>query len=342
MARDDRGCRDAAINRRSVLAGGVLAGVPSLARAQASRGAAAIVAEDPGFAAVVDPDAPVVTLYAAGRWCEGPVWVPRLGALVFSDVRRDRMLRLGPGAPPAIQREPSANANGNALDAEQRLVTCEHGNRRVVREEPDGRLTVLADRFEGRPLNSPNDVVVARDGAVWFTDPTYGIDNPEEGRPAPSEQRGRFVFRLDPDGTLAVASDSFVQPNGLAFSPDGTILYVAESGGGAHPDSGSGATREIRAFDVIDGPRLARERVFARLASGVPDGLKVDVGGRLYAGTGEGARVWRPDGTPLGRIATPGPCANIAFGGPDARRLFLCCGPAVLAVDLRVRGPVPA
>ena len=337
MARDDRGCRDAAINRRSVLAGGVLAGVPGLARAQAPRGAAAIVAEDPGFAAVVDPAAPVATLYASGRWCEGPVWVPRLGALVFSDVRRNRMLRLGPDGPPAIQRDPSANANGNALDAEQRLVTCEHGNRRVVREEPDGRLTVLADRFEGRPLNAPNDVVVARDGAVWFTDPTYGIDNPEEGRPAPSEQRGRFVYRLDPDGGLAVASDSFVQPNGLAFSPDGTILYVSESSGGAGPE----AKREIRAFDVIDGRRLARERVFARLASGAPDGLKVDVEGRLYAGTGEGARVWRPDGTPLGRIATPGPCANIAFGGRDGRRLFLCSGPAVLAVDLRARGHVP-
>lgn len=286
-----------------------------------------------GLAAILAPGAQVRTLYAEGEWCEGPVWVPALNSLVFSDVRRNRMIRIPDGGAPVTFRDPSENANGNTLDAQGRLITCQHRTGRVVRQEPDGTFTVLAERFRDGRLNSPNDAVVAGDGAVWFTDPTYGITQASEGEPRASEQAGSFVYRRAPDGTLAAVATDFHQPNGLAFSPDGRILYVAESGGA--PDGSM--PRTIRAFDVA-GENLSNGRAFARLESGVPDGLKTDTDGRLYAGTGDGVRVWSPDGTFLGRIPTEGPCANIAFGGPDGRRLFLCAGKRVLAVETRVRG----
>ena len=307
------------IGRRPLLGLVLLAPLASKARA----------ADD--LSAVLDPSAKVETLYDGGEWCEGPVWAPALGGLVFSDVRRNRMMLLREGGRAEVFREPSNNANGNAVDAQGRLITCEHRTSRVVRRETDGAITVLADRYDGGRLNSPNDVVVARDGAIWFTDPTYGIEQAEEGKPRPSEQKGRHVFRLAPDGGLAVATDRFVQPNGLAFSPDEQVLYVCESG--VH----QGAPSEIRAFTVADG-RLTNERVFASVSSGVPDGVKVDTEGRVYAGTGDGVRIWAPDGRPLGHIPTDGPCANLAFGGPDVRRLFLCAGKRVLAVETKVRG----
>lgn len=283
------------------------------------------------LSAVLDPAARVETLYDGGTWCEGPVWVPALSGLVFSDVRRNRMMLIREGGRAEVFREPSNNANGNTLDAQGRLITCEHRTSRVVRRETDGSLTVLADRYAGGRLNSPNDVVVARDGAFWFTDPSYGIDQAEEGEPRPSEQNGRFVFRLAPGGSLAVVTDRFVQPNGLAFSPDERILYVSESA------NREGAPGEIRAFDVSD-ERLSNERVFVTVPNGVPDGIKVDADGRVYAGTGDGVRIWSAEGRPVGHIPTEGPCANIAFGGPDGRRLFVCAGKRVLAVETKVRG----
>lgn len=285
------------------------------------------------MSAVLDPAARVETLYDDGEWCEGPVWAPALGGLVFSDVRRNRMMLIREGGGVEVFRDPSNNANGNAVDGQGRLITCEHRTSRVVRREHDGAITVLAERFDGGRLNSPNDAVVARDGTIWFTDPTFGITQAEEGTPRASEQKGRNVFRLAPDGTLAVATPNFVQPNGLAFSPDERVLYVCESGAAG----GEKAPSEIRAFDVADG-RLSNERVFARVAKGVPDGVKVDTDGRVYAGTGDGVRIWSADGRPLGHIPTEGPCANIAFGGPDGRRLFLCAGRRVLAVETKVRG----
>lgn len=283
------------------------------------------------LSAVLDPSARVETLYDEGEWCEGPVWAPTLGGLIFSDVRRNRMMLIREGSRAEVFREPSNNANGNVIDGEGRLVTCEHRTSRVVRREADGAITVLAESHDGGRLNSPNDAVVARDGTIWFTDPTYGIDQAEEGTPRPSEQKGRFVFRLAPGGSLAVATDRFVQPNGLAFSPDERILYVSESG------RREGAPAEIRAFDVADG-RISGERRFASGFEGVPDGLKVDTDGRVYAGTGDGVRIWAADGRPLGHIPTEGPCANIAFGGADGRRLFLCAGRRVLTVETKVRG----
>ena len=291
-----------------------------------------------GLAAILAPGAEVRTLYSEGAWCEGAVWVPALKGLVFSDVRRNRMLRIPEGGTPEIFRDPSENANGNTLDRQGRLITCQHRTGRVVRQEADGAFTVLAERYKNGRLNSPNDAVVAGDGALWFTDPTYGITQASEGVPRASEQPGSYVYRLAPDGTLSPVATDFHQPNGLAFSPDGRILYVAESGGA--PDGSM--PRTIRAFDVA-GAALKNGRVFARLEAGVPDGLKTDTDGRVYAGTGDGVRVWSADGTFLGRIPTEGPCANIAFGGPDGRRLYICAGPKLLAVETRVRGAgIPA
>lgn len=307
------------IARRPLLGLALLGTLASRARA----------AED--LSAVLDPSATVETLYDEGEWCEGPVWAPSLGGLIFSDVRRNRMMLIREGGRAEVFREPSNNANGNATDTEGRLVTCEHRTSRIVRRETDGAITVLADRYDGGRLNAPNDVVVARDGAIWFTDPTYGIDQAEEGKPRPTEQKGRFVFRLAPDGTLAVATDRFVQPNGLAFSPEERVLYICESG------TREGATGEIRAFDVAGG-QLSNERVFAAVPKGVPDGVKVDTEGRVYAGTGDGVRIWSAEGRAVGHIPTEGPCANLAFGGPDGRRLFLCAGKRVLAVETKVRG----
>ena len=305
----------------------------------ASRAAAAPVlrADDPRFTDVVAPGTPLRTLYAAGRWCEGLCYAGALGGLIVSDVRANRMLRIADDGGVSVFRDPSNNANGNTLDAEGRLVTCEHRGRRVVRREADGRLTVLADSFAGRPLNSPNDAALAPDGAIWFTDPVFGITMPDEGLMATPAQGARRVYRIDPaSGHVEGMSDAVGQPNGIAFSPDGTRLYVSDTSAALKNPEGA---RAILTFAVENGRRLGPPTVFATLEAGVPDGLAVDAGGRVYAACFDGVRVYAPDGTQLGRIATATDAANVAFGGPDGRRLFIAAGAAVHAIDLKVAGP---
>lgn len=315
-------------DRRTVLAGaGIALGTGAVP------GLAADITVPATMRDIVDPDTRMVTLYGDGRWLEGPAWDRRAGRLVFSDVKRNRIMALDDdGAVP--WRDPSNNANGNAFDREGRLVTCEHLGRRVVRQEHDGRLTVLADRYGSKRLNSPNDLAIAPDGAIWFTDPVFGITVPEEGERAEPEQSGRFVYRIDPGGGLTVVADGFDQPNGIAFSPDARTLYVSETGAALNSEG----PREIRAFDVIDGRTLARPRVLARLRRGIPDGLAVDRAGRIFAATAAGAQVWTPDGQWQGMIPTPRTCGNIAFGGRDGRRLFLCAADALHAIDLKTGG----
>ncbi|WP_244472275.1 SMP-30/gluconolactonase/LRE family protein [Methylobacterium sp. Leaf108] len=291
-------------------------------------------ADDPGFSAVVDPGAQLRTLYAGGRWCEGPCFAPALGGLVFSDVRSNRMLVLGEDGEARTFRDPSNNANGNTLDAQGRLVTCEHRGRRVVRREADGGLTVLADSYAGKSLNSPNDAALGPDGAIWFTDPIYGITVPDEGIMAEPAQSARRVYRIAPSGGIAAMTEALDQPNGIAFSPDGRTLYVSDTGAALKNPEGA---RAIYAFAVTAGP-LPAPRVFATLEAGVADGLAVDEAGRVYAACVDGVRVFGSSGAPLGRIATATAAANVAFGGPDGRRLFVCAGPAVHAIDLQVRG----
>ncbi len=316
-------------DRRTLLMGGLVLGAAALAgRAEA---APVVRVDDPRLGTIIDPQATLATLYAEGRWCEGPCWAPALGGLVFSDVKANRIMVLSPGPEPgrpATFQAPSNNANGNTLDAQGRLVTCEHRGRRVVRREPDGGLTVLADAYDGRKLNSPNDAVQGPDGAIWFTDPIYGITEPEEGIQAEPEQAARRVYRVPEPGRIEAVTDVLDQPNGLAFAPDGRTLYVSESGAALNPEGG----RAILAFPVENG-RLGRHRVFAELEAGVPDGLKVDAQGHVFAACIDGVRIYHPDGTRLGRIATPVVAANMAFGARG--RLYIAASHAIHAIDLK-------
>jgi gluconolactonase len=268
-------------------------------------------------------------LYDGCTFTEGPVWFADHDTLVWSDIPADRMLAWGPDAEVRVFRRPSNFANGNTRDRQGRLVTCEHLTRRVTRTEPDGTITVIADSYRGRRLNSPNDVVVRADGTVWFTDPDYGLRQnvPDQ----PREQEHDHVFRFDPaTGTLASVVDDFDKPNGLAFSPDHRTLYVADSA----ITEGPGHPSHIRAFRVADDGRLSGGEVFAT-TDGIPDGMRVDTAGNLWASAGPGVNVYAPDGGFLGRVGFPVDVTNLAFGSPGSGRLFVTAGSTVhlLRVD---------
>ncbi len=278
-------------------------------------------------------NARVERLATGCRWAEGPVWFGDHGALLWSDVPNDRLLRWDEQTGMSVFRRPSNHSNGNARDLQGRLVTCEHGTRRVTRTEHDGSVTVLADSFEGARLNSPNDVVVSSDGAVWFSDPCFGILGDYEGFRAEPELPTR-LYRIDPaSGALEVAAE-LRYPNGLAFSPDESVLYVVESR--AVP------RRRIVAFDVRDG-RLSGERELVDGGDGVPDGLRIDEDGNLWCGWSggpglDGVRVFTPDGTPIGHIDLPERCANVAFGGRARNRLFMTATSSLYALHVNTRG----
>ena len=290
-------------------------------------------ARDPRFHALVLPNAPLLTLGEGYAWLEGPVWFADQDCLLVSDLPNDRVLRWSEGGGVSVQRQPSGFANGHARDREGRLVGCSHQHRCLFRTELDGRVTVLADRFEGRRLNAPNDVVVADDGAIWFSDPHYGIDTDYEGgKQAP--ELPPTLYRLDPqDGSLRVAADDFAGPNGLCFSPDGRVLYVAESGAQFAPDP----VRHIRAFDVVDG-RLRGARVFHAVSPGFADGMRCDDAGRVWSSAGDGVHCIDPSGALLGKVLAGGVVANLAFGGRNRSRLFLCASHRLCAVYVNVRG----
>jgi len=276
----------------------------------------------PAFRSVVSAEAEVVLVADGLDFTEGPVWYR--GALLFSDIPADTIYRWTKDEGVAVWRQPSHHANGNTTDREGRLLTCEHGSRRVTRTEADGTVTTLAATYLGRRLNSPNDIVVQSDGTIWFTDPPYGI-KPEE-----KEQPAHYVFRLDPGAAEPVAMvDDFSRPNGLAFSPDEGVLYIADS----DPN-----IRHIRRFDVSSTHGLEGGEVFVTLDHGAPDGMRVDTEGRLYSTGGEGVYVFDADGVHLGTIRTPKPAANCAFGREGMRTLFITARDAVWAVELAVVG----
>ncbi|WP_343079037.1 SMP-30/gluconolactonase/LRE family protein [Ostreiculturibacter nitratireducens] len=283
---------------------------------------------DPRFRGLIHPSAHLEKLALGFQWAEGPVWFPGPQVLLFSDIPGQRMMRWTPDGTLSLFRYPSGFANGNTRDREGRLVTCEHGTRSVTRTEHDGSRTVLAAEYDGKRLNSPNDVVVKSDGSIWFTDPTYGILGDYEGYKAEPEQAHHHVFRLDPDtGELAPVVDDFVQPNGLAFSPDESLLYVAESGS-SHDDS---VPSVIRVFPV-EGKRLGQGRVFATIDNGLPDGFRVDRHGNVWTSAGDGVHVFAPDGTLLGKIRVPETVSNLCFGGPRGNRLFITATTSLYAV----------
>ncbi|MER3406440.1 MAG: gluconolactonase, partial [Chloroflexota bacterium] len=249
--------------------------------------------------------------------------------LLFSDIPRNRIVRwreLPEGPEVTTFRYPSGNSNGLTLDRQGRLIACEHGNRRVSRTEPDGTVVSLAERYEGRRLNSPNDVVVRSDGGVYFTDPPYGLRNLTEGKELPFQG----VYRIEPDGRLTLLVDDFERPNGLAFSPDEMVLYIDDS-----------ARRHIRAFDVRPDGTLANGRVFFDMQSpdsGSPDGMKVDVHGNVFCTGPGGTWVMTPAGRLLGRIITPEQPANLAWGGQDWSTLFITARTSVYRLRTATMG----
>jgi gluconolactonase len=292
---------------------------------------------DPRFSALVLPPAKLDKLWTGGRWTEGPVWFGDSRTLLFSDIPNDQMLQWVEGLGVRVFRgEGLCNySNGNTRDREGRLVTCEHGTRRVTRTEHDGRITVLAERYQGKRLNSPNDVVVKSDGTVWFTDPSYGILNDYEGFKGTPEIGACNVYRLDPaDGSLTAVVGDFVRPNGIAFSPDEKTLYVADSSV-THDSEGN---HHIRAFDVIDGRTLANGRVFAHIDPGFPDGFRCDVEGNVWCSSGEGIQVFAPDGVRLGTIYVPEHVSNLCFGGPKKNRLFITATTSLYAIYVGTNG----
>ena len=278
----------------------------------------------------------VDTLFRGTRWAEGPAWFPAGRYLLWSDIPNDRVLRWDEtDGSVSTFLGPCGNHNGHTRDREGRLVSCEHRGRRVSRIEHDGSVTTVADRWRGKRLNSPNDVVVAADGAVWFTDPTYGIDSDYEGDAADSEIGASHVYRVDPQGggVEAMATD-FVKPNGLAFSPDGATLYVADTGMTHVPDG----PRHIRAFSVGEGGKLSGGEVFATCDVGLFDGFRCDVHGNVWSSAGDGVHCYAPDGTLLGKILLDEVVANVEFGGPKRNRLFICATTSLRAVYLNTRG----
>lgn len=292
---------------------------------------------EPVFRSCLEHSERVQRLWTGGRWCEGPAWFAAHGTLVWSDIPNDRMLRLDErNASVGVFRQPAQNSNGNTVDRDGRLVTCEHLTRRVLRTEHDGTQTVLADRWQGKRLNSPNDVVVRSDGSIWFTDPDYGILSANEGARAESEIGACHVYRVDPaSGAVDRVADDFVKPNGLAFSPDESILYVADTGASHDPDG----PRHIRAFKVsADGRRLASSRLFAVCSNGLFDGFRVDQQGRLWCSAADGVHAYAADGTLLGKILLPEAVANVCFGGPKRNRLFICATSSLYAVYLNTTG----
>lgn len=289
---------------------------------------------DARFERCVRPGAPIERLADGCKWAEGPAYLD--GGVVWSDIPNNRMLRWdeATGAV-SVFRAPSDFANGNTLDPQGHLVTCEHGTRRVTRTEADGSITVLADRFDGKRLNSPNDVVVRSDGSVWFTDPSYGIDSDEEGYQAESEIGACHVYRVDPgSGEVRIAADDFVMPNGLAFSVDERRLYVSDTGA----TKIEGGPAHIRVFDVGDDGSLSGGEVFATSTAGLFDGFRFDADGRLWTSAGDGVHCLDPDGTLIGKVRLSEETANVVFGGPARDRLFMTATSSLYAVAVAVRG----
>jgi gluconolactonase len=293
---------------------------------------------DPRFHSVIPGSARVERLWTGARWSEGPAWFAAHNTLVWSDIPNDRMLRYDAlSGQVGLFRQPARNANGNTIDAQGRLVTCEHGGRQVTRTEHDGSVTVLASHCGGRRLNSPNDVVVKSDGSIWFTDPDYGILSDYEGDRATSEIGACHVYRIDgASGEIAVVADDFVKPNGLAFAPDESILYIADTGASHDPEHGP---RHIRTFRVgADGRTLGRSKVFATCTAGLFDGFRLDAEGRIWTSAADGVHIYHPDGTLIGKVAIPEIVANLCWGGPKLNRLFICGTTSLYAVMTHTNG----
>ena len=282
---------------------------------------------------------PVERLWSGALWGEGPVWFGDGRYLLFSDIPNNRILRWNEdNGQVSVFRQPSNNANGNTRDRQGRLITCEHDTQRITRTEYDGTITVLMDRYQGKSLNAPNDVVVHSNGSIWFTDPGYGIMSDYEGHLDDFELPAN-VYRLDPStGETTVVADDFMRPNGLCFSPDEKLLYIIDTG------QPSGKPQPIRVFDVVDGKKLANGRLFCDTGVKPSDGVRCDTDGNIWctaSGVGEGndgVHIYAPDGKMIGKICLPEGCANLCFGGAKRNRLFMIASQSLYSVYVNAHG----
>ena len=293
---------------------------------------------DDRFGALIIGHARLERLWTGCRWAEGPVYVPSAKSVLWSDIPNDRLMRLDEtDGSVSVFESPCGYHNGHAIDAVGRVVACEHGGRRISRLEADGRWTMLADRFNGKRLNSPNDVVVKSDGSIWFTDPTYGIDSHYEGHAAQSEIGASHVYQIDrASGVLSAVVTDRVRPNGLAFSPDETVLYVADTGATHVP----GLPRAIHAYDITpDGRCVGAARTFAVCDAGFFDGFRVDRDGNVWTSSADAVRVHTQDGTLIGRIKIPEIVSNLCFGGPKRNRLYITAQTSIYAIYVNNHPP---
>lgn len=290
-------------------------------------------AYDPAFNRFVLGNAPVKQLATGFDWVEGPVWFGDAGCLLFSDIPNNRIMRWTPGIGITTYREPSNYANGHTRDREGRLVSCEHGTRRVTRTEHDGSITVIADSFDGKRLNSPNDVVVKSDGTIWFSDPHYGIMTNYEGF-AGEQELPCNLYRVNP---ATGAMDAMVTdgncPNGLAFSPDESVLYMADTGRMFSDDP-----QHIRAFDVADDGALSGGDVFHSIDPGCSDGFRVDTDGNIWSSAADGVHCISPTGDLMGKILVPELVSNVCFGGRAKHELYITATTSIYRISLNRQG----
>ncbi len=311
-----------------------------------------VVVLDPLFKKYKIGSAPIQRLHTGMLWAEGPAWNGTGGYLMWSDIPNNVQHRwLAEDGHLSALRKPAGNSNGNTFDASGRQLSCEHGTRRVVRYERDGSVTVLAEKFNGKLLNAPNDVVVHPDGGIWFTDPGYGIVGNYEGNKGEQELK-EAVYRIDPkDGTIALVTNEIFKPNGLCFSPDYKKLYVADTGASHYKE----APKNIKVWDVVDGRKLAKGREFVSMAlevwggdkvAGFADGIRCDTDGNVWASAGwaevgdgyDGVHIFTPEGQRIGQILLPEVTSNVCFGGPKRNRLFMTASQSLYAVYVEAQG----
>ena len=289
---------------------------------------------DPRMAELVHTSSVVRRLGGGAKWSEGPLELAD-GSVIWSDIPRNQILCWRSGEV-AVWRSPSNFTNGHTMDHGGRILHCSHGARAILRTESDGTVTTVVDRFEGHRLNSPNDIVMKSDGTIWFTDPPYGILSNEEGYEAESELAGCFVFRFDPStGELNTVVTDMLHPNGLAFSPDESILYVSDTSAHVFGERGH---HHLRAYDIFDGA-ATNGRVFTEVSPGLPDGFRLDVYGNLFVSCLDAIQVFASDATFIGRIPVPEKVANCCWGGPGRRTLYITASTSLYAIDLRTTGP---
>lgn len=286
---------------------------------------------DERFRACFNRTAHLEKLWTGARWTEGPVYFPAHRSVYFSDIPNDRIMRYDEtNGETSVFRTPCGYSNGHTVDRQGRMVSCEHGGRRVSRTEHDGRIVTVTDNYNGKRLNSPNDVVVKSDDSIWFTDPPFGHLSDYEGHKGESEIGKNCVFRVDgKTGRMKVLADDFIRPNGLAFSVDEKKIYIIDS---------HASQRNMRVYDVTEKGDIKNGKVFATCTAGRFDGFRLDSDGRIWTSTDEGVHCYEPDGTLIGKILVPEVLSNVVFGGPKFNRLYICATTSLYAVMLTVNG----